>query len=97
MLALAGGPDRDDPTTQVVARVLGGRLVVQAAADLALGRRTRGVDIVIDLTHAASMIAVALRWPEHRRSAVASAAVATSVAVLDGADPARRAVSSGTR
>ena len=83
VLDVVGGPDRHDPTTRVVARVLGGRQMVQGCADLLLGRRTRGLDVVIDLTHAASMLPVALWWPDHRRTALVSAATAAAVALLD--------------
>jgi hypothetical protein len=83
VLALVGGPDRDDQTTRLVARLLGGRLVVQAGADLAFGQRTRGLDVVVDLAHAASMLPAAARWPAHRRTALVSAAAAAGTAVLD--------------
>ena len=83
LLEVVGGPDMDDPTTQMIVRVLGGRLLLQAAADLALGRRTRRVDVLVELTHAASMVPVAARWPAHRRTAIVSAAAATSIAALD--------------
>jgi hypothetical protein len=83
VLAVVGGPDRDDPTTRLAARVLGGRLVLQAAADLALGPRTSRVGALVELTHAASMLPVAVRWPEHRRTALVSAAAAATIAVLD--------------
>jgi hypothetical protein len=87
VLAAIGGPDRDDPVTEVVARVLGGRLVLQAAADLVLGARARGVGAAVDLTHAASMVPVAIRWREHRRTALVSASVATATAALDLREP----------
>jgi len=83
VLGAVGGPDRTDHTTQLVTRVLGGRLVLQGVADLALGRRTRVLDVLVDLTHAASMLPAAALWREHRRSALASAAVATGIALLD--------------
>jgi hypothetical protein len=83
VLGLVGGPDQDDPATQLVTRVLGGRLLLQGGADLALGRRTRGIDVAVDLLHAASMVPVAAWWPAHRRSATASAAAAGGIALLD--------------
>jgi hypothetical protein len=83
VLGLVGGPDRDDETTLLVARVLGGRMVLQACSDLAFGRRTRALDVVVDLTHAASMLPAAVRWPAHRRTALVSAATATGIALLD--------------
>jgi hypothetical protein len=84
VLGVIGGRDRDDARTQLITRVLGGRLVVQATADLALGPRTRVPDVLVDGTHAASMVVAALRWPAHRRSALVSAALASAIALLDG-------------
>jgi hypothetical protein len=52
-------------------------------ADLSFGRRTRVPDVLVDLTHAASMLPAAALWRQHRRSALASAALATGIAVLD--------------
>ena len=83
VLRLLGSSDRDDPVVLRTARVLGARLVVQAGLDLTLGPRTRRADIVVDLTHATSMVPVALLWPRHRRTALASAAMASTVALLD--------------
>ncbi|HEX3223982.1 MAG TPA: hypothetical protein VHR35_15570 [Nocardioides sp.] len=83
LLATVGGPDRDDPRVAAVARVLGARLLLQAALDVAKGRRTRHLDAAVELSHAASMLPVAALWPLHRRSALVSAAVATGIAVLD--------------
>jgi hypothetical protein len=83
VLDVIGGADRDDQRTRTVTRVLGGRLVLQAAADLGFGARTRRLDVAVDLSHAASMMPVAAIWPSHRRTALASAALATSIAVLD--------------
>ncbi len=83
VLAAVGSPDRDDPATQVVTRLLGVRLVLQATADLVVGRRTRALDVVVELTHAASMLPVAAHWPSHRRTALVSAIVAGGIAALD--------------
>ena len=83
LLGVVGGLDRDDARTRVIVRVLGGRLLVQGLADLAVGARTRVPDVVVDLTHAASMVEVARRWPDHRRSALVSAALASAIALLD--------------
>jgi hypothetical protein len=90
VLAAVGGPDRDDPATQVVTRVLGARLVLQAATDLVVGRRIRGVEVAVDLTHAASMLPVAAHWPSHRRTATVSAVVAGGIAALDLVPPLTR-------
>jgi hypothetical protein len=83
VLGLVGGPDRGDPRTLLVARVLGGRLVLQGIADLAWGRRTRRLGVAVDLAHAASMLPLAVLWPAHRRTALVSAAAATTTALLD--------------
>ena len=83
LLGLLRSPDRDDRATQWVTRVLGARWVVQAAADLAWGRRTRRADVVVELTHAASMLPAAAVWPARRRTALLSAAVASCLAALD--------------
>ena len=83
VLAAVGGPDRDDRRSQRVARALGARLVLQAGLDLALGPRTRRADVAVELTHATSMLPAALLWPAHRRSALASAALAVGIALLD--------------
>jgi hypothetical protein len=80
---LVRSPDRDDPWTLLAARVLGGRLVLHAVADLTFGRRTRWPGIVVELTHAASMLPVALRSQRHRRSATVSAVCATALACSD--------------
>ena len=82
-LDLIGGPDRDDEMTRSITRVLGGRLVIQAMIDVALGPRTRVPDVVVDVTHAMSMVVVARRRPVHRRSAMVSAALACGMALLD--------------
>ncbi len=83
VLDVVGGPDRHDRRTQLVTRLLGGRLVLQAGADVVLGRRTRTIDMVVDLTHAASMLPLAVRWPAHRRTALVSGATASTIALLD--------------
>ena len=90
VLTTIGGADGDDVRTAQLVRVLGGRLIAQASADLVWGPRTRPIDIAVDLTHAGSMLAAAWRWPVHRRSALTSAAIAVGTAVLD-ASPAGRA------
>jgi hypothetical protein len=89
VLDVIGGPDHDDDVVLLVARVLGARLVLQGLADLALGSRVRSVDIAIELTHAVSMLPAAALWPGHRRSALFSAAVATSIGLLDLASARR--------
>lgn len=83
VLHAIGGPDSDDHTTQVVAQVLGTRLVLQGLGDLALGPRLRPVDITIELTHTLSMLAAAHHWPLHRRSALVSGTLAACIGALD--------------
>ena len=73
------------PLTVTLARVLGARLVLQAAGDVVLGPRTRPVDMTIDLVHATSMVELARRFPRHRRVALVSGGCAAGLAVLDAA------------
>jgi hypothetical protein len=88
VLAVVGGDA--GRRTLLLARVLGARLTLQAGADLALGRRTRSIDVILDLAHAASMVPLVVGSPVHRRSAGVSAALSTATAVLDLAShPAR--------
>jgi hypothetical protein len=89
VLGAIGGPGRSDESTRTVARVLGARLFLQALVDLAIGPRTRPVDLVMEVTHAASMLPAAVIWPRHRRPALVSAAVATGIGLLDLAPPRR--------
>ena len=72
-----------DPRADPVVRLLGARLALQAGADAVLGPRMREIDAAIELTHAASMLPVALGWPAHRRLALVSATVACGIAALD--------------
>jgi len=83
VLAVIGGPDQDDPRAHAVARALGARLLVQAVLGVVCGPRTRRADVIVELTHATSMLPAALAWPPHRRSALVSAASATGIAILD--------------
>jgi hypothetical protein len=83
VLDVVGGPDRHDPTVRLLARLLGGRWVLQGCGDLVLGRRSRVLGGVVDLTHAASMLPVIAGWSTHRRTATVSAAVASAIALLD--------------
>jgi hypothetical protein len=83
VLGVIGGPDRGEDLPVGLTRVLGARLLLQGGGDLLAGSRLRRVGILIELTHATSMLPVATRWPEHRRNALVSAGVATTLAVLD--------------
>lgn len=84
--ALLGGihaPDRDDPRVLVVSRLLGGRLLLQAAVDLASRGRMRRVGAAVEAAHALSMLPLVAGSSDHRRAATVSAAVALGLAVLD--------------
>jgi hypothetical protein len=83
VLHVVGGPDSRDPTVRRLARVLGGRWVLQGFGDLALGRRTRPFGVVVDFTHAASTVPVIAGSSQHRRTATVSAAIASAIALLD--------------
>jgi hypothetical protein len=86
LLGAVGAPDSRDGRVHGIARVLGARLLLQAALDAtsgAGGRAVRDLDPAVELTHAASMVPVAALWPRHRRSASVSAALATAIAALD--------------
>jgi hypothetical protein len=83
LLAAVGGPDQEGPRAAEIARALGARWLVQAGLDAALGPRTRRVDVAVEVAHAASMLPAARIWPAHRRSALASAACAAGISLLD--------------
>jgi hypothetical protein len=82
---------------EAAAAVLGGALVPPAPVLRVLGARRLAQQLVltarpragtlaagVDVLHALSMGAAALIWPEYRRAALTSAAVATGSAVLAG-------------
>jgi hypothetical protein len=83
VLALAGGPDRDDERARIVSRVLGGRLVLQGVTDVVLRGRFRRLGMAVELGHASSMVPVVVLSPRHRRTASVSAALATGLLLLD--------------
>lgn len=79
-------PPRSDPTNAecVVVRILGARYLAQSAAGVVVRRPCLPrVDAAIDLTHAATMLALAAAGRRHRRPALLSAAVAAGFAVAD--------------
>jgi hypothetical protein len=79
---LAG--DRGVPPAGIV-RVLGARLLVQAAPEALCASRTiLRLGVVVDVVHAASMLAAARVWPRYRRVALVSAGSA-AVSALAGA------------
>lgn len=80
VLRRAGGAQVDTPAAKRVARVLGGRHVLQAATELAIGR-TSWLGVAVDASHALSMLALAAASPRWRRPALVSATAAGSFAV----------------
>jgi hypothetical protein len=94
--AVCGGPV---PPTSVV-RVLGLRRLGQEALLLAAPSRTTGfVAAGTDVLHALTMLGAARIWPQYRRAALTSAAVAGISAALAGttADRAGRPASGRLR
>ncbi len=72
---LSGGGKTPD---NAIVRVLGGRQLLQGTAQIA--RPVTDVvlgGVAVDLVHAASMLLLSLLWPNYRRSALSSAAIAT--------------------
>jgi hypothetical protein len=88
-LDLAGGPDRHDDLVRTMARLLGGRLVLQAVTDVVRRGRSRRLGMIAELGHAASMAPVVALSPRHRRTASVSAALATGLLLLDLAEGRR--------
>ncbi|OMH24745.1 hypothetical protein BKD30_07710 [Tersicoccus phoenicis] len=74
---------RADGRTRAVARILGGRHVLQALllANASSGAHRLGA--FVDATHALSMVGLALVDRSRRRTALASAAVALGFAVAE--------------
>jgi hypothetical protein len=83
LLRVVGGPDRDEVSVALVTRALGARLVAQGVVGVLVGAPLRRPGMLVELTHAVSMLGVAACWPRHRRTALVSAAAATSLVVLD--------------
>ncbi|WP_138757193.1 hypothetical protein [Modestobacter altitudinis] len=82
-VSAAVAPGRERPPSWLV-RVLGSRVALQQL--LVLARPTRGLVLLgaaVDALHATSMVAATQIWPQHRRVAGASAAVAAASAVLE--------------
>jgi hypothetical protein len=68
-----------------IVRVLGARLLVQAAPEaISPSRNMLRLGVLVDLAHAVSMLAAAQVWPRYRRAALASAGSA-GVSALAGA------------
>ena len=73
--------DRGVPPAWIV-RLLGARLLVQGAPEaLRPSSTVLRLGVLVDLTHAASMLAAGRVWPRYRRAALASAAAAGASAV----------------
>ena len=66
-------------------RALGARHIVGAIALAAPSRRTRNPLLLTEATHAASMVALAVASPRHRRVALASLAMAMSLGAATAA------------
>lgn len=65
-----------------IVRVLGVRLLAQAAPEAIRPHRTLlRLGVLVDLVHAASMLAAARIWPRYRRAALASAGSAGASAL----------------
>ncbi len=62
-------------------RLLGGRHLLQGVAQVLAPRLTSGVVVAVDLTHVATMGALAAGSPSRRRAALTTAAVALASAV----------------
>ncbi len=72
------GPATPNPT---IVRVLGGRQLAQGCLQVLIpAADVVAAGIVVDLIHAASMLAASLIWPAYRRPALTSMAIATATA-----------------
>jgi hypothetical protein len=81
---------RDAPPPGWLVRALGARVLTQGVLLMVRpGRRLVLAGATVDATHAASMVAAAVKWPQYRRAAVVSAGVAVGFAVA-GLAVARR-------
>ena len=87
--ALGGGSSEITPPAAVV-RLLGGRYAAQGLIQLAnRGDRVLTASVVVDATHLLTMVVAAQRYPQFRRAATISGAVA-AVAALAGTALLRR-------
>jgi hypothetical protein len=79
-LATAGQPTPPHALV-VITRVLGARTAVQNVVVLAVPTRlVVRAGAAVDVTHALSMLAAAVRWPAYRRAALASGGLAAAAA-----------------
>ena len=79
VLRVFGGVDEGD-APRLVMRMLGGRHLIQAAAEFRLGGRAREMGILVDLLHGATSVVFASSPPPWRRAALIDASVATGFA-----------------
>ncbi len=83
-LMMRASGDHPDAAADAVVRVLAARWLVQVAGGRFLSRRTYArAAATIDLIHAATAAAWAVRGPAHRRAAAGSATLATVLAASD--------------
>ena len=88
LLRLLDAPDADDTVTRAATRVLATRYLAQGLLSLVRpASRLRRIAPVVELTHAVSMLPVALVSRRHRHSALCSAAAAVIVGILDLRSP----------
>jgi hypothetical protein len=81
--AKAGGSGTAPPA--LIVRVLGGRYLLQGAAEAIFPtRRVLAAACATDGLHAITMIAAALAWPRYRNAACASLALALTSAACTG-------------
>jgi hypothetical protein len=78
-LSLLGG--QPDATSRSVARILGARHVLQAMVELTSWPRWRRIGSLVDATHAATALALAIADQRWRRPAGADAVIAATLAV----------------
>jgi hypothetical protein len=81
---IRGTGSADGTWPRRVTRILGARYVLQSTAGLAITRRwVPEIDGVVDLVHAASTVGFARAFPDHRRLALTSGALAVLFAAAD--------------
>ena len=83
--------DEPDDAVQAVMRILGARHLLQGVITGLTGGTLHRAGGVVDLLHAASMVALAAGDAKRRRAASVSAAVALTFALAEFAAAARRA------
>jgi hypothetical protein len=81
VLRLFGGVDRGE-RPRLIMRVLGGRHLVQTAAEYRFGSHARKIGILVDVLHGATSVAFAVKRPRWRRAAATDAVVAGAFALL---------------